>query len=93
MVELVHAGRSPEELARAFEPSAEAIRNWVDRPGVHDAGGDQLSSAEREEPRRLAGGLLPQEENCNLLWHRVDLPFVFAVLVSLVGAIVMQLVL
>ena len=31
MVELVEAGRSPEELAREFEPSAQAIRNWVSR--------------------------------------------------------------
>lgn len=41
----------------------------------------------------LGGGLLPQKENFNPLWHRVDFPFVFAVLVGLVGAIVMQLML
>ncbi len=29
MVELVRAGRGPEELSREFEPSAQAIRNWV----------------------------------------------------------------
>jgi transposase len=29
MVELVRAGRGPEDLAREFEPSAQAIRNWV----------------------------------------------------------------
>lgn len=29
MVELVRSGRSPEELAREFEPSAPSIRNWV----------------------------------------------------------------
>ena len=29
MVDLVHAGRSPEELAREFEPTAQSIRNWV----------------------------------------------------------------
>ena len=34
MVELVHAGRGPEELAREFEPSAQAIRNWVEQTGV-----------------------------------------------------------
>ena len=36
MVELVLSGRSPEELAREFEPSAQSIRNWVsqaDRDG------------------------------------------------------------
>ena len=29
MVELVRAGRSPEELAREFEPTAQSIKNWV----------------------------------------------------------------
>jgi transposase-like protein len=29
MVELVRAGRTPEQLAKEFEPSAQAIRNWV----------------------------------------------------------------
>jgi transposase len=35
MVELVRSGRSPEELGRAYEPSAQAIRNWVAQAG-HD---------------------------------------------------------
>ena len=29
LVELVRAGRNPEELATKFEPTAPAIRNWV----------------------------------------------------------------
>jgi transposase len=29
MVELVRAGRTPNELAQEFEPTAESIRNWV----------------------------------------------------------------
>jgi transposase-like protein len=29
IVELVRKGRTPEELVRQFEPSAQAIRNWV----------------------------------------------------------------
>ena len=29
MVQLVRTGRSPEELAQEFEPTAQAIRNWV----------------------------------------------------------------
>ena len=33
IVELVHAGRDPTELAREFEPSAQAIRNWVREAG------------------------------------------------------------
>ena len=54
MVELVRAGRSPEELAREFEPTAQAIRNWV-RQADRDDGRreDGLTTAEREEIRRL----------------------------------------
>ena len=29
MVELVRSGRTPGDLAREFEPSAQAIRTWV----------------------------------------------------------------
>ena len=51
MVELVYAGRSPEELAQEFEPTAQSIRNWVAR-AERDAGrrGDGLTTSEREEP-------------------------------------------
>jgi transposase-like protein len=28
MVDLVHAGRDPDELAKEFEPTAQSIRNW-----------------------------------------------------------------
>ncbi len=54
MIELVKAGRTPEELAKEFEPSAQAIRNWVaqaDRDGGKRS--DGLTSAEREELVRL----------------------------------------
>jgi transposase len=54
MVELVRAGRSPEQLAKEFEPSANAIRNWAQQAD-RDEGrrGDGLTTAEREELRRL----------------------------------------
>lgn len=39
IVELVAKGRTPEELARQFEPSAQAIRNWVKQAAL-DAGYD-----------------------------------------------------
>ncbi len=54
MIELVGAGRTPEELSREFEPSAQAIRNWVTQAD-RDQGRrtDGLTSAEREELRRL----------------------------------------
>ncbi len=29
MVELARAGRSPDDLAKEFEPTAQSIRNWV----------------------------------------------------------------
>ena len=35
MVELVRSGRTPGELAREFEPSAQAIRNWVAQARRH----------------------------------------------------------
>ena len=54
MVDLVRTGRSPEELAREFEPTAESIRNWVKRAEL-DTGRrtDGLTSDEREELSRL----------------------------------------
>jgi transposase len=54
MVELVHAGRTPEALAHEFEPTAQSIRNWVaqwERNAGHGDGG--LTTAEREELSRL----------------------------------------
>jgi len=55
MVELVRAGRTPEELAREFEPSSQTIRNWVQQSGGLCEGQreDVLTGAEREELRRL----------------------------------------
>jgi transposase len=51
---LVRAGRNPNELAKEFECSAQTIRNWVAQAEA-DAGqrDDLLSSAEREELRKL----------------------------------------
>jgi transposase len=54
IIELVRAGRSPDELAKEFEPTAQSIRNWVAQAD-RDAGrrSDGLSSAERDELSRL----------------------------------------
>ena len=38
MVELVRSGRRPEELSREFEPSAQAIRNWVRQADLDEGG-------------------------------------------------------
>lgn len=54
MVELVRSGRTPQELAREYEPSAGSIRNWVAQ-SERDAGerSDGLSTDELLELRRL----------------------------------------
>jgi transposase len=54
MVELVRSGKSPEALAKEFEPTAQTIRNWVAQAD-RDEGrrGDGLTTAEREELTRL----------------------------------------
>ena len=55
MVELVRSGRTPEELAREFEPTAQSIWNWVRQAerdgGVRKDGG--VTSPEREELTKL----------------------------------------
>ena len=75
MVDLVHAGRDPTALARAFEPSAQAIRNGVataDRQSrrktepVVDS--TVLTAPEKEEPLGLRRGNKP------LRWERDILP-------------------
>jgi transposase len=54
MVDLVRAGRTPEELAQEFEPTAKAIRNWVKQSDLEEGRLEEsLTSAEREELRRL----------------------------------------
>jgi transposase len=64
IVELARAGRDPADLAREFEPSAQAIRNWVaqaDRaegrptakPAAAAAAETAPSAAERDELARL----------------------------------------
>jgi transposase len=57
MVDLVRAGRAPEDLAKEFEPTAQSIHHWVtvaDRQeGRREEKADNLSSAERDELVRL----------------------------------------
>ena len=54
ILELARAGRTPEELAEEFEPTAQTIRNWLVQAQL-DAGerSDGLTSDEREELQRL----------------------------------------
>ncbi len=56
MVELVRAGRSPEAVAREFDPSAQSIRNWVYRADLDEGRPqDGLTTAERAELNWLRG--------------------------------------
>ncbi len=54
LVALVRTGRTPEDLAREFEPTAQSIANWVAQAD-RDAGRrtDGLSTAERTELTQL----------------------------------------
>ena len=54
MVDLVRSGRTPEALSREFEPTAQAVWNWV-RQADRDEGRrpDGPTSAEREKLTRL----------------------------------------
>ena len=61
LVELVHSGRTPEELAREFEPSAQSIRNWVAAAALAERPSNEVVSRQdldelkrlRRENRRL----------------------------------------
>ena len=54
MLELVRAGRKPEQLAKEFELSAQTIWNWLKQADL-DGGrrSDGLTSEEKDEVRRL----------------------------------------
>jgi transposase len=54
IIDLVGAGRRPEELAKEFEPTAQTIYNWVAQAD-RDAGTrqDGLTTTERNELTRL----------------------------------------
>ena len=54
ILELVRAGRSPDELAAEFEPTAQTIRNWIKQSELdHGKRQDGLTSEEKAELARL----------------------------------------
>src|SRR5919206_1723616 len=54
LVRLVQEGRSPESVAREFEPTAQAIRKWVRQTELDEGKRtDGLTTTEREELVRL----------------------------------------
>jgi transposase len=68
LIALVRGGRTPEELGRQFEPSAQSIRNWVVQ-AERDEGKrqDGLTSGEREELQRLRRQVTRLEEEREIL--------------------------
>ncbi len=61
VVELVRAGRSPEDLAREFGPTAQSVGNWVTRADKQEGRWEEaapgLSASEREGLARLRRGV------------------------------------
>lgn len=47
LVSLVRAGRTPESLAKEFEPSAPTIRAWVEAANAAEAGGEVVDKDAR----------------------------------------------
>lgn len=66
MVELVRSGRTPEELAREFEPSPQTIRNWVAQLDVDDGRGEGVPSDEKAELARLRRKVAQLEEGLEI---------------------------
>ena len=68
LIELVRAGRTPESLAKDFEPTAQAIRNWV-RQADLDTGkrADGVTSDEHEELARLRREIRTLREERDIL--------------------------
>ena len=57
MIDLVRAGRDPDDLAREFEPTVQSIRSWVSsadkKEGRREEALPGLSAVERDELARL----------------------------------------
>lgn len=57
MIDLVRAGRRPEELVGEFEPTAQSIRNWVAQTGIDEGAASRnknhIAHEERLELERL----------------------------------------
>ena len=54
ILELARAGRTPDELAKEFEPTAQTIRNWIKQSELdHGQRQDGPTSDEKAELTRL----------------------------------------
>ena len=68
MLELVRAGRKPDELAKEFELSAQTIWNWVKQADLDNGRRkDGLTSEEKDEVRRLRRGVRALREEREIL--------------------------
>jgi transposase len=54
ILELIQAGRTPDELAEEFEPTAQTIRNWIKQSELDNGQRhDSVTSEEKAELVRL----------------------------------------
>ena len=67
MIDLVRSGRTPEELSREFDPSAQAIRNWVAAAESDDGAPEDWSEGERRELREAKQKIRRLEEEVEIL--------------------------
>ncbi len=67
MIDLVRGGRTPEELSREFDPSAQAIRNWVAAAESEDGASAGWSEGERRELREAKAKIRRLEEEVEIL--------------------------
>lgn len=68
ILELIRAGRTPDELAEEFEPTAQTIRNWIKQSELDNGQRhDGLTSDEKAELVRL------RKENKQLRLERENL--------------------
>jgi transposase len=68
IVELVRAGRSPESLAKEFEPTAPCIRSWVRQASLDEGTRtDGLTTDERGELAQLRRDVKTLREERDIL--------------------------
>ena len=75
ILELIRAGRTPDELAAEFEPTAQTIRNWIQQ-AERDNGErpDDLRDDEKAELARLRRENKQLRLEREILAHRPDAP-------------------
>lgn len=73
ILELVRVGRSPDELAQEFEPTAQTIRNWIKQAELDNGQRqDGLSRDEKAELVRLRKENKQLRLEREILSHRPD---------------------